>query len=80
MGAEETEIKRLIIEAIRIRELVSPGEVKEEEETKIEFKVRELPKDSLSFQQLGEVCLSLGQCIQMIQWNTLKTRELKSQS
>ena len=51
-GADESDIKRLIIEAIRIRELINPEEVKEEEETKIEFKARELPKDALSFQQL----------------------------
>lgn len=51
MGAADSDIKRLVIEAIRVRELVNPEEVKQEEE-KIEFKVRELPKDAISFQQL----------------------------
>lgn len=52
MGADESEIKRLIIEAIRIRELISPEDLVAEEETKIEFKPRPLPDNALSFQQL----------------------------
>ena len=52
LGADENDIKRLVIEAIRIRELVNPEEVKLEQEEKIEFKVRELPKDAISFQAL----------------------------
>ena len=51
LGADENDIKRLVIEAIRIRELVAPEELKTEEE-KIEFKTRELPKDAISFQAL----------------------------
>jgi hypothetical protein len=51
LGADENDIKRLVIEAIRIRELVNPEEVKAEAEEKIEFKVRELPEHALSFQQ-----------------------------
>ena len=51
LGADENDIKRLVIEAIRVRELVNPDEVKAEEEEKIEFKVRELPENALSFQQ-----------------------------
>ncbi len=50
-GADENDIKRLVIEAIRIRELVSPEEVKLEAEEKIEFKVRKLPEHAISFQQ-----------------------------
>ena len=50
MGASNNDVKRLVIEAIRIKDLVAPEQVKEPEE-KIEFKVRELPKDALSFQQ-----------------------------
>ena len=50
LGADENDIKRLVIEAIRIRELVAPEELKEPEE-KIEFKTRNLPKDAISFQQ-----------------------------
>lgn len=52
LGAADSDIKRLVIEAIRIRELVNPEEVKLEAEEKIEFKIRELPKDAVSFQQL----------------------------
>ena len=51
LGADENDVKRLVIEAIRVRELVNPEEVKQEEE-RIEFKVRDLPSDALSFQQL----------------------------
>jgi 5S rRNA maturation endonuclease (ribonuclease M5) len=53
LGADDTDIKRLVIEAIRVRELVAPEEVKAEaEEEKIDFKVRDLPEDAVSFQQL----------------------------
>lgn len=52
LGADENDIKRLVIEAIRVRELVNPEEVKLEAEEKIEFKTRELPEHALSFQQL----------------------------
>ena len=52
LGADENDIKRLVIEAIRVRELVAPELVKQEAEEKIEFKVRELPSDAVSFQQL----------------------------
>lgn len=51
LGADENDIKRLVIEAIRIRELVNPEEVKLEAEEKIEFKVRDLPADAISFNQ-----------------------------
>ena len=51
LGADENDIKRLVIEAIRIRELVNPEEVKLEAEEKIEFKVRELPEHAISFKE-----------------------------
>jgi hypothetical protein len=51
MGAADSDVKRLVIEAIRIKDLVAPEQVKEPEE-KIEFKTRELPKDAISFQSL----------------------------
>lgn len=51
LGADDNDVKRLVIEAIRVRELVNPEEVKAEEE-KIEFKVRELPEGAVSFQQM----------------------------
>lgn len=52
LGADENDVKRLVIEAIRIRELVNPDEVKLEQEEKIEFKVRELPESAISFREL----------------------------
>lgn len=52
LGADENDIKRLVIEAIRIRELVAPELVKLEAEEKIEFKVRTIPEGAVSFQQL----------------------------
>jgi len=52
LGADDTNIKRLVIEAIRIRELVAPEEVKAEAEEKVEFKHRDLPEGAISFQQL----------------------------
>ena len=51
LGADDTDIKRLVIEAIRVRELVNPEEVKQEEEERIEFKIRDLPEGAISFQQ-----------------------------
>ena len=51
LGADDNDVKRLVIEAIRIRELVAPEEVKQELEEKIEFKVRALPENAISFQQ-----------------------------
>lgn len=52
LGADENDIKRLVIEAIRIRELVNPELVKQEAEEKIEFKTRELPENAISFRDL----------------------------
>ncbi len=53
LGADDTDIKRLVIEAIRVRELVAPEAVKAEaEEERIEFKVRDIPEGALSFQAL----------------------------
>lgn len=51
MGANDNDVKRLVIEAIRIKDLVAPEQVKEPEE-KIEFKVRTLPEGAVSFQQM----------------------------
>jgi len=52
LGADDTDIKRLVIEAIRIRELVNPEEVKQEEEERIEFKARDLPQGTISIRRL----------------------------
>lgn len=53
LGASEQEIKRLVIEAIRVKELMGEVPVKEDEEQKeITFFPRPLPEDSLSFDEL----------------------------
>lgn len=53
LGADDTDVKRLVIEAIRVRELVAPEAVKAEaEEERIEFKARDLPDDAISIRQL----------------------------
>lgn len=54
LGADENDVKRLVIEAIRVRELVNPEQIKTQEEERVEFKIRELPDHSLSFQQFLE--------------------------
>jgi DNA primase len=64
LGADDTDIKRLVIEAIRVRELVAPELVKQEaEEEKIEFKVRELPDDAESLVTLDYVHPALEYCV-----------------
>ena len=53
LGADDTDIKRLVIEAIRVRELVAPEEVKQEaEEERIDFKARDLPESAVSFRAM----------------------------
>jgi hypothetical protein len=64
LGADDTDIKRLVIEAIRVRELVAPEEVKAEaEEEKIEFKVRDLPEDAENLIKLDYVHPALEYCV-----------------
>ena len=65
LGADDTDIKRLVIEAIRVRELVAPEEVKAEaEEEKIEFKVRDLPEDAVNLVSLDYVHPALEYCVE----------------
>jgi hypothetical protein len=64
LGADDTDIKRLVIEAIRVRELVAPEEVKQEaEEEKIEFKIRDLPDDAVNLVTLDYVHPALEYCV-----------------
>ena len=64
LGADDTDIKRLVIEAIRVRELVAPEEVKAEaEEEKIDFKVRDLPEDAENLIALDYVHPALEYCV-----------------
>ena len=51
LGASENEVKRLVIDAIRVRELVAPEDVKEEKE-EVSFKVRPLPNEARSLYEL----------------------------
>ena len=64
LGADDTDIKRLVIEAIRVRELVAPEEVKAEaEEEKIDFKVRDLPEDAENLVAMDYVHPALEYCV-----------------
>jgi hypothetical protein len=64
LGADDTDIKRLVIEAIRVRELVAPEEVKAEaEEEKIDFKARDLPDDAENLVALDYVHPALEYCV-----------------
>jgi len=64
LGADDIDIKRLVIEAIRVRELVVPEEVKAEaEEEKIEFKARDLPDDAVNLVALDYVYPALEYCV-----------------
>jgi 5S rRNA maturation endonuclease (ribonuclease M5) len=54
LGADEGTIKRLVIDAIRIRDLVAPEQVVEAtEQEEIKFKARPLPKEARSFYELN---------------------------
>lgn len=54
LGADEGTIKRLVIEAIRIRELVAPETLIEVEESEpIKFKARALPESAQTFHALN---------------------------
>ena len=64
LGADDTDIKRLVIEAIRVRELVAPEEVKAEaEEEKIDFKARDLPDDAENLVAIDYVHPALEYCV-----------------
>jgi hypothetical protein len=53
MGASENEVKRLVIDAIRIKDLVAPEKLIEVEETEpINFKPRPLPEQAQTLQAL----------------------------
>jgi len=52
-GAGQNEIQRLVIEAIRIKDLITPEDEVQEEEP-ITFKIQSLPKDSTLFTDLTQ--------------------------
>jgi 5S rRNA maturation endonuclease (ribonuclease M5) len=54
LGAPENEVKRLVIDAIRIRELVAPEQIVEAEAAEpIDFRARPLPAEAQTFQALS---------------------------
>jgi len=64
LGADDIDVKRLVIEAIRVRELVAPEAVKAEaEEERIEFKARDLPEDAVNLVSLDYVHPALEYCV-----------------
>jgi Toprim-like len=52
LGAGEQEVKRLVIEAIRVKEFVAPEDVKEEHQ-EVVFKARPLPEEAKSITELA---------------------------
>lgn len=52
LGADPNEVKRLVIEAIRIKDLVAPETIKDEPEQEITFEKRKLPDEARSFFEL----------------------------
>lgn len=54
MGADDNTVKRLVIDAIRVKDLIAPEELnKIVPETEITFKARSLPEEAKSFHQLN---------------------------
>ena len=51
LGADENTVRRLVIEAIRIKDMVAPEQVRAEPEAEIEFKPRSLPENTMSFRE-----------------------------
>lgn len=54
LGADQNEVQRLVVEALRLKDLVDPETVKDVEEEAISFEARKLPKEALSFLALVE--------------------------
>lgn len=53
LGTDDNDIQRLVIEALRVRELIQPEQIEEPEEP-IEFKARSLPKEAQCFMAIAE--------------------------
>ncbi len=49
LGADQNEIQRLVIEALRVKDLIDPTEIKPVVEEEISFTPRKLPAEALSF-------------------------------
>jgi 5S rRNA maturation endonuclease (ribonuclease M5) len=53
LGADDLTVRRLVIEAVRLRELVAPEELAKEPEQAIVYEKRELPAGSVSLSEWG---------------------------
>ena len=59
LGASENEVKRLVIDAIRVKDLVAPEDIAEEEKEEVVIVPRALPESAKSFTEL-ETFYSIG--------------------
>lgn len=50
-GVDENSIRRLVIDAIRVKDLINPEELEKEPEVEISFPPRPLPENSVSFSE-----------------------------
>lgn len=51
LGASENEVKRLVIDAIRVKDIIAPEQLEKVEREEVTFKPRYLPDDAVSFKQ-----------------------------
>ena len=51
LGASENEVKRLVIDALRVKELIAPEQLEKVEREEVTFKPRPLPEDAVSFKE-----------------------------
>jgi 5S rRNA maturation endonuclease (ribonuclease M5) len=51
LGADDLTVRRLVIDAVRLRELVAPEDLAKEPEQEIVYEKRELPEGAVSFSQ-----------------------------
>jgi len=51
LGADDLTVRRLVIEAVRLKELVAPEELEQVPEEEIKYEAKPLPKSSVSFDE-----------------------------
>lgn len=51
LGASENEVKRLVIDAMRIKDLIAPEQLEKSAKEEVSFKTRSLPEDVVSFSE-----------------------------
>jgi hypothetical protein len=51
LGTDDNTVRRLVIEALRVKDLINPDEIKDREQHEITFKAKSLPEDAVSFHQ-----------------------------